>query len=123
MPMPPGSVSRTEDSVTVRNHRDIDLGHIEQQRLKVAVLASGSVRAEGRVDLLQVQVMGSGEVNLGKLAARKVEVTIAGSGDVTVAPGDELKVNIMGSGDVHLTTKPEKIERAIMGSGKIIEPR
>jgi hypothetical protein len=116
-------IDRTEDSVTVRNHRGIDLGHIDQQRLKVTVLASGSVDAEGKVDLLQVQVMGSGEVNLGKLAARRVEVTIAGSGDVTVAPGDELKVNIMGSGDVHLTTKPARVEQKILGSGHIIEPR
>lgn len=110
---------RTEDSVTVRNHRDIDLGHIDQQRLKVTVLASGSVTGEGRVDELKVQVMGSGEVNLGRLAARKVEVTLAGSGDVTVAPRDEIKARIMGSGDVHLTTKPARIEQQILGSGRI----
>jgi hypothetical protein len=27
----------------------------------------------------------------------------------------------MGSGDVHLLTRPEKIERSILGSGQIIE--
>jgi len=125
-PMPPmpmsGGVTQTDDSVTVRNSRDVDLGRIEQQRLKVTVLASGSVTAVGKVDLLQVQVMGSGEANLGRLNARRVEVTIAGSGDVTTAPGDELKVHIMGSGDVHLTTRPARVQQTILGSGKIINP-
>ena len=115
-------IDRTGDSVTVRNHHDINLGHVEQQRLKVTVLASGSVSADGKVDELRVQVMGSGEANLGRLAARRVDVTIAGSGDVTVAPSDELKVNIMGSGDVHLTTRPAKVQQTILGSGKIINP-
>ena len=77
--------------------------------------------ADGRVDTLTVQVMGSGHVNLGRLLARRVEVTIAGSGDVAVAPSDELKVTIMGSGDVRLMTRPAQIERRIMGSGRIIE--
>ena len=85
--------------------------------------ASGSVSAEGQVDTLIVQVMGSGHANLGMLRARRVEVVIAGSGDVTIAPGEALKVSIMGSGDVRLMTHPAKIERSIMGSGSIIEQR
>jgi hypothetical protein len=127
-PLPPrgfsdGGVTRTSgDSITVRNNQNVDLGHIEQPSLKVTVLSSGSATADGRVDTLSVQVMGSGHVNLGRLAAREVHVSIAGSGDVTVAPSDELKVNIMGSGDVHLTTRPAQIERRIMGSGHIIPP-
>jgi len=38
-----------------------------------------------------------------------------------LAPGEELKATIMGSGDVHLTTRPARIQRSIMGSGHIIE--
>jgi hypothetical protein len=126
-PTPPsgfsdGSVTRTSNSVTVRDNRNVDLGHIEQPSLKVTVLSSGSVIADGRVDRLAVQVMGSGHVNLGRLLARRVEVTIAGSGDVAIAPSDELKVTIMGSGDVRLMSQPAHIERRIMGSGQIIPP-
>ena len=128
-PSPPrgfsdGAVTRNSgDRVTVRGSHDADLGHIEQPDLKVTVLDSGSVTADGKVDRLSVQVMGSGHADLGRLAARRVEVTIAGSGDVTVAPSEELKVTIMGSGSVHLLTKPARIERSIMGSGNIIEAR
>ena len=125
-PAPPsgfsdGGVTRTSgDSITVHDNHNVELRHIEQQRLKVVVLASGSATVEGKVDTLNVQVMGSGEAKLGHLQARRVEVTIAGSGNVTVAPSDELKVTIMGSGDVHLTTKPASIRQQIMGSGHVI---
>lgn len=67
--------------------------------------------------------MGSGEAHLDKLSARKVEVVIRGSGEVTIAPREELKVSIMGSGKVRLMTRPDRIERSIMGSGQIVEAR
>jgi hypothetical protein len=38
-----------------------------------------------------------------------------------VAPSEELQVSIMGSGDVHLLTHPARIERSIVGSGRIVE--
>ena len=105
----------------VRGSRHVDFGHIEQQDVKISVLHSGSATAEGNVDELTVNVMGSGKANLGKLSARKLKVTIAGSGDAIIAPTEEVKITIMGSGSVRLLTRPAKIERTIMGSGRIIE--
>jgi len=96
---------------------------VDRQSLTVTVANSGSTTAEGKVDTLNVTVLGSGHADLGKVAARRVVVAIMGSGRATVAPGEELKVTIMGSGDVHLLTKPAKIERSIMGSGQIVEGR
>ena len=110
-------------AVMVRGDKDIDLGHVERQSLTVTVANSGTITAEGKVDTLNVTVLGSGHADLGKVAARRVVVAIMGSGRATVAPGEELKVTIMGSGDVHLLTKPAKIERSIMGSGQIVEGR
>jgi hypothetical protein len=108
-------------SVTVRDHRSVDLGHIERESLNVTIAASGSLTAEGKVDRLNVNVMGSGNANLGKLAARTVNAMVMGSGSATVAPSGKLSANIMGSGDVHLATRPARMERSIMGSGRVIE--
>jgi hypothetical protein len=105
----------------VKGSHNVDFGHIKQQDAKISVLHSGSVTAEGNVDDLTVNVMGSGKANLGKLSVRKLKVTVAGSGDATIAPTEEVKITIMGSGSVRLLTKPAKIERTIMGSGRIIE--
>ena len=121
-PAPPAVVENAETgAVVVPNYRDVDLGHVERKSLNVTIASSGSATAEGKVDRLDVNVTGSGNARLGKLAARSVSVMVMGSGSATVAPSEELKVTIMGSGDVHLLTRPAKIERSIMGSGRIIE--
>jgi hypothetical protein len=120
---PPGGpqILEKDGKVVVPSHGNVDLGHVERDSLNVTIAASGSLTAEGKVDRLTVSVMGSGNANLGKLSARTVRVMVMGSGDATVAPSEELSAQIMGSGDVHLTTKPARIERSIMGSGQIIE--
>jgi hypothetical protein len=100
---------------------NIDLGHVDQEELKITISGSGSVTAEGKVNRLILDIPGSGHAKLGKLAARSVSVMMMGSGTAIVAPREELKATIMGSGDVHVLTRPARIERSIMGSGHIIE--
>jgi hypothetical protein len=122
-PFPPGppEVLEKNGKVVVPDYMDVDLGHIERESLSVTIASSGSLTAEGKVDRLTVNVMGSGHANLAKLAARSAKVMVMGSGSVTVAPSEELKANIMGSGDVHLVTRPANIQRSIMGSGRVVE--
>jgi hypothetical protein len=107
----------------ITGHGSQDLGRFDGGDVKLVISGSGSATAEGRVDNLSVMISGSGKAHLGKLSARTVQVTVAGSGDATVAPQDEARVTILGSGDVYLATRPQRIERNIMGSGDIIEAR
>ena len=116
-----GTPSGNKDHALVNGSKNVDLGHIDQDHLTVSVSGSGSVTAQGRVDTLDVNVMGTGNARLGGLKARRVTVNIFGSGNATVAPAEEAKVRISGSGHVRLTTKPARIERAITGGGRIIE--
>jgi hypothetical protein len=107
----------------LRGSREADFGRIERDSARISVLSSGSATAEGKVDRLTVNVMGSGNAQLGKLAARDITITVAGSGEATIAPGESANITIMGSGKVYLLTKPQRIDRRIMGSGQIIEAR
>ncbi len=118
--MPPRDNAK-DGAVMVRGRQSVDLGHVEQESLNITVANSGSVTAEGKVDSLSVNVLGSGNADLGKLAARTVNLVIAGSGNAAIAPGEDLKVTILGSGSAHLVTRPARIERSILGSGRIIE--
>ncbi|HJT44165.1 MAG TPA: DUF2807 domain-containing protein [Rhizomicrobium sp.] len=125
-PTPPpvpqtASAQSVGNNVTVTTRSNMDLGRIEQESLNVTITASGSLTAEGKVDTLKLQVLGSGQAWLGKLMARRVQVMVAGSGSATIAPSEELRATIMGSGNVRLTTRPARIERSILGSGRIIE--
>jgi hypothetical protein len=110
-------------NIDLPGNSDINLGHIEQEELKITISGSGSITAEGKVDRLTINIPGSGHARLGKLAARKVSVMMMGSGSATVAPSEELNAQIMGSGDVHLVTRPARTEQSIMGSGHIIQER
>lgn len=110
-----------KNTIELSGGNNIDLGHIDQEELRVTITGSGSVTAEGKVDRLIINIPGSGHAELGKLAARNVSVMMMGSGSATVAPSQELNAQIMGSGDVHLLTRPTRIQRNIMGSGHIIE--
>ncbi len=107
----------------LRGSRDTNFGRIERDSARISVMNSGTATAEGKVDRLTVNVMGSGNAQLGKLAARDITITVAGSGEATIAPGESANITILGSGKVHLLTKPQRIDRRIMGSGEIIEAR
>lgn len=106
----------------VNGSRAADFGRIERETARISVMSSGSATAEGRVDRLNVRVMGSGKALLGKLATRDIDVTVAGSGEAVIAATGTAKITILGSGRVRLLTKPERIDRHILGSGRIIEP-
>ncbi|HEX4634740.1 MAG TPA: DUF2807 domain-containing protein, partial [Rhizomicrobium sp.] len=122
-PFPPGppEVLERDGKVVVPGYKNVDLGHVERDSLTITIANSGSLTAEGKVDHLRVDILGSGQANLAKLSARTVTVMVMGSGSATVAPREELKANIMGSGDIHLATRPAGIERSIMGSCRVIE--
>jgi len=118
--IPPGTDIVRGDRVMIDDDQNVDLGHVDRRKLAVTVAASGSIKAEGRVDELTVHAMASGQVQFGRLMVRKAVVELAGSGDVTIAPSQEAQITILGSGNVHLTTSPAKITRTIVGSGRII---
>jgi hypothetical protein len=120
-PFEPGARAILGNSVTVTGHETVDLGRIEQDELTINVLSQAVVTATGRVKRLKVSLAGSGEARLGGLQTGDADVSIAGSGDVTIAPSGDVRVNIMGSGDVRLATHPKSITRSVTGSGRVIE--
>ncbi len=81
---------------------DIQAGEVNGQ-VRVRVAGSGNVRARGgQVTDMDVSVAGSGDVSFGGVA-RSLSASVAGSGDVTVArvTGPVVK-HVAGSGDVRV---------------------
>jgi autotransporter translocation and assembly factor TamB len=95
------------------------LQKLDQQRLRVSIAGSGSIKADGKVDETEIHIAGSGDADLGQVASNSAEVHIAGSGNTDIAPKDEADIHIMGSGDVNLHSSPRKLETHIAGSGRI----
>jgi Putative auto-transporter adhesin, head GIN domain len=95
------------------------LQNLNQNRLKVSIAGSGSIKADGKVQNAEIHIAGSGDADLGQVVSRVSEVHIAGSGNTDIAPTDEADIHIAGSGDVNMHSNPKKLETHIAGSGRI----
>jgi hypothetical protein len=109
------------DSFTIAGGGQLHLQDLNQDKLKVVIAGSGTIKAEGKVDDIEVHIAGSGDADMGQVISSAAEVHIAGSGDTDVAPRDEADIHIAGSGDVTLHSHPRRVERSIHGSGRIRE--
>jgi hypothetical protein len=98
---------------------EIVLEDLTEPVVEIAIAGTGSVTATGNVERLELSIAGTGDADLGGLAAREVEVSIAGTGDAVVSPSERLDVNIAGAGDVELLTDPPEVNSNIFGSGRV----
>lgn len=75
------------------------LDKLDQSRVKIEIAGSGSVKANGKIDDVQMEIAGSGDADFDQLTAREGRFEIAGSGSIR-AKGriDDLKIEIAGSG-------------------------
>ena len=98
-------------SLAIENYR--------QERLTIDLSGNAEVTAAGEVDVLDLDISGSAEADLGKVKAKGAQVDVSGSGEATIAPTDWAKVDIAGSGDVTLLTNPPKLDTDVSGSGSV----
>lgn len=86
------------------------------------MLSLGTVRYELTVpDLEAITMDGSGDVEWTGLAARRIEISVAGSGDVTLSgTAQELGIEIGGSGNVHgADLRAQAVDVVVRGSGDV----
>jgi uncharacterized membrane protein len=116
------SVRLTAPSIAtwgIRGNSDLVLSGIDQQKLQLRITGSGHVVATGAVQVVALNVAGSGEAELQGLSARSAEIVVHGSGEVQVAAQDSADIAIRGSGVVKLHGRPAQLHSAISGSGRI----
>lgn len=115
-------ITVTAPSVTrfdLQGSSDVTLRDYDQDTLAVALAGSGDVTATGRTRALDLDITGSGDVDLSDLATTDATVDVSGSGQARIAPTGEADVSIGGSGDVDLTTRPARLIQDISGSGDV----
>jgi hypothetical protein len=91
----------------------------KQERLRIELAGNAEVTAKGEANVVELDISGSAEADLGGVKAKGADIDIAGSGQATIAPTDWAKVDISGSGDVTLLTHPAKLDTDVSGSGSI----
>jgi putative autotransporter adhesin-like protein len=97
---------------------DLTLGRVDAAELSIEVEGSGDVKASGSVGNLIATIQGSGDAELGDLAARTATVSVQGSGSASVNVSDTLDVTVQGSGDVSYRGRP-RVSQDVEGSGAV----
>lgn len=98
---------------------DTTLSYLDTDCLRIDLVGSGDVRASGKAKRLDVTVCGSGDVDAEDLTAEIAEVSVNGSGNVSVCAADQCQVRISGSGDVTVYGGPKQLSSEVRGSGKV----
>jgi len=93
--------------------------NIQGPRMSVRLSGSGAVRASGTVTRLEVSVGGSGDAELGQLAARDVHAAVSGSGRIVTHVANTLQASVPGSGTIVYSGNPAHVTTSIIGSGAI----
>lgn len=94
------------------------LDNLEQESLRIELVGGGGFNATGRCDRLDVAVIGSGTVGTQKLIAQEVQIQITGSGTVDAHADKSCDVTIIGSGEVSVAGAAEPTHE-IVGSGTV----
>lgn len=106
---------------TIAGGGKLVLDQLNQSSAEITIAGAGNVKANGRIDNLEMTIAGSGDADFDQLTARRAEFGIAGSGTVK-AKGtvDELKIGIAGSGHADFDDITARAAEAdIRGSGTI----
>jgi len=109
----------------IRKQNDIKIAITLPQLKKIDISGSGDVTVRGKIvtDDLDIQISGSGNVEMDSLYASSCSVSISGSGNVTLAGSEIINnqtIKISGSGNINMFDLPaKKIDAKISGSGDI----
>ena len=97
---------------------DIDADGIGTDAFEVRSDGSADISLRGTADRLDVDIDGSGNADLGELAADEARVKVGGSGDADVRVDKRLEVSVDGSGDVNYHGDPA-LTKDLDGSGDL----
>ena len=98
----------------------VNVTGIRAPSLTVSLGGGGLLNASGTATRLNVSVAGSGDVELGQLVAREVSATVSGDGQIVVVATRSLEASITGNGAIRYTGNPPQLTTRVTGSGAII---
>ncbi|MBN2485129.1 MAG: DUF2807 domain-containing protein [Bacteroidales bacterium] len=101
---------------------DIDIAMLTvSERLTAKLTGSGDIMADGSANEANFTLSGSGSIHADRFRVNNCYIVLSGSGNSYVYATSYLKVRLSGSGDVLYYGGPERVDKRITGSGKIIQ--
>ena len=97
----------------------LTISKLNTENLKLDTSGSVQANLSGKVENLDMQVAGSGNINAIHLVAETVKIRLMGSGNVTVNATDKLDTKITGNGTIQYSGDPANVNQSIVGSGTL----
>jgi hypothetical protein len=98
---------------------EIDITGLNGGEQKLDLAGAHDVKAQGRLDKLEIKVSGAGNIDYTQVAAVDVEVQVRGAGNVEVNATESLDAEVNGVGAVRYTGKPKRVQSELRGFGTI----
>lgn len=98
---------------------NIEIDDLRQPAFKLSMAGAGNIEASGKVERLDVDAAGAGNVDLTDLETADAEVDIAGLGNADISASGKVVASIAGAGNVTLHRKPRELDSDIAGLGNV----
>jgi hypothetical protein len=103
----------------IAGRSDLTLDHMNQASMKAEIAGTGTIKANGKIDDLDIKVAGIGHADFGKVASRSARVMMAGVASADIAPSESAKIKIAGPSTVNLYSNPKELDTSIAGPGRL----
>jgi len=103
----------------IAGRSDLKLDRLNQSSLKAQIAGTGTIKANGRIDDLRIEVAGVGHADFGKVTGRSAKVKLAGVSSADIAPSDSADIKIAGPSTVNLHSDPKDLDTQIAGPGRL----
>jgi hypothetical protein len=104
---------------TLNGSGDLRLNAGNSEAIELNLNGSGDVSASGKTVQLTSQSRGSGDLRAAQLIAENASIKLHGSGDADIHAAKKIEASIVGSGDIHIFGQPTLRAVSRSGSGDI----
>jgi hypothetical protein len=99
--------------------QSLTLRQFDQKDLEINLSGTGSVTGTGKVKALSLDISGAGSADLSGMQMDEAEVSLSGAGSAKLGPRSSANIAISGIGGVELTRKPANLSTSISGLGQV----
>ncbi|HZD87306.1 MAG TPA: head GIN domain-containing protein [Gaiellaceae bacterium] len=107
-------------ALTLAGSGNITVDGVDTQSLTVSLPGSGTLSGSGNARRLEVTVGGSGTVQFTELVARNVRAVVSGSGSIFVTATASLDASVTGTGSILYAGSPRNVTKSVTGTGAIV---
>jgi hypothetical protein len=97
----------------------LNLDRLDQPSLKLQAAGVATIKANGKVDDLQINMAGVSKADFAHVTGRKAEVKLAGVSKADIAPSEDARIDIAGPSEVTLHSNPKNLDTRIAGPGHV----